>query len=206
MENVTRWTARGALMVSLGALAISAWSAGCGSNERAEPRREPAPEARVAEPTAPPPAGSVEPSSPRPAAPDPVRAAPRPAGELSVRRLAVTHAIEQREPVAAPTIQAGEPLIAFLDLKNPGEATHVVVTFERDGAEPVGHVELRVPANASRWRTWARTGQVKQPGAWEVVVRDPGGKELARSRFEAEAGGGPKDALIVPVTHARRNP
>ncbi len=76
-------------------------------------------------------------------------------------------------------------MIAFVELVNRGDDDgSVVVTFEHEGIEPVGHVHLKVPANSRRWRTWARTRMIKKPGSWQAVVRTPDGKELARQSFE----------------------
>jgi hypothetical protein len=105
---------------------------------------------------------------------------------VTIKRLVVTNAIEDREPTQVSGLALGDaPVIAFVELVNAGdEDGAVVVTFEHDGIEPVGHVNLRVPAHSRRWRTWARTRMIKKPGSWQAVVRTPDGKELARESFQ----------------------
>ncbi|MBZ0121540.1 MAG: DUF2914 domain-containing protein, partial [Sandaracinaceae bacterium] len=58
------------------------------------------------------------------------------------------------------------------------------VTFEPERGEAVGHVGLRVPASASRWRTWAYSRNVSRPGRWQAVVRDAEGRVIARRAFD----------------------
>lgn len=103
---------------------------------------------------------------------------------LIVKRLVVTQSIEQREPAAASELTlSDEPLYAFIEVVNPTEtAEHVFVTFEQAG-KSVGHVKLEVPAKSSRWRTWGKTRQVKQPGEWVAVVKTEDGRELSRKSF-----------------------
>jgi hypothetical protein len=64
----------------------------------------------------------------------------------------------------------------------------VRITFERqrEGAKgkTTGHVELAIPASSSRWRTWAKTQLIDEPGQWAAVLRDERGHELARTPFE----------------------
>ncbi|UJR82201.1 DUF2914 domain-containing protein [Sandaracinus amylolyticus] len=111
-------------------------------------------------------------------------------GELRVRRLVLTRGIEGREPIdeidELALDERLERVYAFLDLANDGDdAAALVVTFEREGGDEVtGHVELEVPANVGRWRTWAFTRHVDREGTWRVVVRDDGGRELASHTFE----------------------
>ncbi len=106
------------------------------------------------------------------------------AGALKVKRLVVTTAIEEREPLPVTEFKAGSELVyAFVELMNEGDEQGIVITFERVGKQ-VGHVELGVPANQTRWRTWGRTRNIKQPGDWEAVVRTKDGDELARTRFQ----------------------
>lgn len=108
------------------------------------------------------------------------------ASQLTIKRLVVTTGIEQREPVSVSHFAAGADVVyAFVELENAGEAEQdIVITFERLGGRKVGHVELNVPANQPRWRTWGRTQNIKQAGQWDAVVRDMAGNELARTRFE----------------------
>lgn len=206
-DRFARTTALAALALS--SLAVAASSTGCDRGSHDQATREPsraAPASPAAatppvagpgqrgEPAAAPPAPQAK-SDNSPAAtstPAPVIAAPEVKrassadGALELRRLVVTRAIENREPVATSEFHAdGEPILAFLDLKNPEDAAAaVVVTFEHESGETVGHVSLEIPAKSSRWRTWARTRLIKKTGAWAAVVRTSDGKELARQDFE----------------------
>jgi hypothetical protein len=104
---------------------------------------------------------------------------------VAVRRLVVTHAVRDREPIAPAELVTGIPVLAFVELANEGAVErNVVVTFERDGRPAVGHVRLHVPAGSPRFRTWARTHNLGESGTWEAVVRGDDGKELGRQPFE----------------------
>jgi hypothetical protein len=71
-----------------------------------------------------------------------------------------------------------------MELRNPStEGQQVVVTFEHATGTKVGHVELKVPAEVPRWRTWAKTARVNKSGDWDAVVSSPEGVELARTPF-----------------------
>ena len=67
------------------------------------------------------------------------------------------------------SVELGElPLFAFAELANGGEAEQIVITFEREGSsETVGHVELAVPAETQRWRTWGKTNLISQARSLE---------------------------------------
>jgi hypothetical protein len=105
--------------------------------------------------------------------------------QVSVRRLVVTHAVNEREPIEPAELVSGTPITAFVELGNEdGVERNVTVTFERDGRPKVGHVKLHVPAKSPRFRTWARTRNVTEPGTWEAVITSDDGKELGRQPFE----------------------
>ena len=107
------------------------------------------------------------------------------ADKVTVRRLVVTHAVREHEPIDPPELIKGTPVLAFVELANlDGIERNVVVTFEREGRPPVGYVNLRVPADSPRYRTWARTHNLTAPGTWEAVIRSDDGKELGRQPFE----------------------
>jgi Protein of unknown function (DUF2914) len=108
--------------------------------------------------------------------------------EVRVKRLVVTRAIDQREPVQTASFSpSDEPVFAFVELDNPSsDAGEVVVTFEHEGGKSVGHVRLEVPAKNKRWRTWGRTRFIREAGTWSAVVRTPDGTELARKSFEVQ--------------------
>ena len=109
---------------------------------------------------------------------------------LVTHRELIASAIEAREPVLAESVSVSQaPLFAFAELENAGNsAQRVRVTFERQGegakGKSVGHVELAIPASSARWRTWAKTQLVDEPGQWAAVLRDEQGHELARTPFE----------------------
>lgn len=108
---------------------------------------------------------------------------------LGIKRLVVTHAIADREPVPAASISAGAgQVFAFIEAKNEGDDSgQIVVTFEHSTGERVGFVKLDIPKQSSRWRTWARSANVKKSGNWTAVVRDASGAELARQAFEVQS-------------------
>jgi hypothetical protein len=123
-------------------------------------------------------------------APEPVREetpAPGP-GRPSARRLIVTHAIEDREPVddleVVDDLSRGDRLYAFVELANAGDATEVDVVFRHESGLSVGHVALALPAHVRRHRTWAYSTRVEEPGNWTAVVRDRDGRTLAVTSFE----------------------
>ncbi len=108
---------------------------------------------------------------------------------LEVKRLVVTTAIEKREPVEVTSFTANAGAVyAFIELANPDSTEQgIVVTFEHESGKRVGFIELSVPADSSRWRTWGRTGQIKKPGKWTAVISDKSGQELSRQDFEVGA-------------------
>jgi len=109
-------------------------------------------------------------------------------GPLRVRRLIVSTGVRDHEPTgAADVFEVGGQarVYAFVDAANAtGEDAALEVTFEPESGESTGHVSLDVPAGAPRWRTWAYTRHVYEPGRWHVVVRAPDGRELARRAFD----------------------
>ena len=104
---------------------------------------------------------------------------------LKIKRLVVTQAVEDREPVAVTDVVDSEtPVIAFLEVASGStEDQQVVVTFEHETGDRVGLVNLSVPGNKPRWRTWGRTYNVNRDGRWTAVVRDSRGEELGRTEF-----------------------
>lgn len=104
---------------------------------------------------------------------------------LRIKRLVVTQAVEDREPVTVTDVVDSEtPIIAFLEVASGSvEEQQVVVTFEHEEGHSVGLVNLSVPGNKPRWRTWGRTYNIKQDGRWTAVVRDSQGEELGRTKF-----------------------
>jgi hypothetical protein len=106
---------------------------------------------------------------------------------MSVKRLVLSRTVKGREPgVALAQVAAGsDQLYAFVEVDNRSiDDGAIVISFEKKGTQ-TGNIELKVPANQTRWRTWGWTRGVREPGQWSVVVRSAGGRELARTAFEA---------------------
>jgi len=188
-----RWIVAVTLGLSLAAMACS---------RREEPSgvtREPLARATAVVPVAAAPASSAVAAAPEPKAVEKIPALEREpkrapkveptltGAALAVKRLVVTRSIEQREPVVADQLSAGdEPLYAFVEVANPtGVAQGIVISFESAG-KSVGHIKLEVPAKNGRWRTWGKTRQVTRGGDWVAVVKTSDGKELGRTRFVLE--------------------
>jgi len=218
MERSTRWTAWTALATSACALGLGIWSIGCEKDASAETKPAAAMKsvANAPDPAAKSEAEKAKAKSDSPstgdegkgkAASDEPSAGPEavvgkeskgdpaqpnePAADvrLKVKRLVVTHEVEQREPVKVDTLSTGKQVVAFVELANDGsDAGEVEITFVQEGKPAVGHIKLEVPAEKPRWRTWGRTRQVQSPGEWEAVVRTADGTELARTKFVVGEG------------------
>ncbi|RLB48802.1 MAG: hypothetical protein DRJ42_22430 [Deltaproteobacteria bacterium] len=109
---------------------------------------------------------------------------------LTLRRFALSRSVEGREPIDAafsfPLEEA--PLYAFVDIANStDEERSVRVVFESPSGERMGMVDLGVPSEVGRWRTWAYSRMITEPGAWEATVETDGGELLGRISFEIEA-------------------
>jgi hypothetical protein len=101
-----------------------------------------------------------------------------------LRRLVVSNGIKDKEPLPFTLLKANEPVVAFLELANHNaEASLVRVIFQHESGLEVGFVELAVPADTTRWRTWAQTGMVKHAGKWTAIVRGVDGSELGQKGF-----------------------
>lgn len=126
-----------------------------------------------------------------------------------VKRLVLATDVENREPLALDgAAQLGEPLVAFVEAVHPGAApATVVVTFEHSSGQKVGFVELEVPGESPRYRTWARTRNIKKPGEWQAVVRLEDGSELARQSFTvAGSPAQPTDPVKAPSAKPAAEP
>ena len=203
--NTARYTSATALLLSAAALAMSSWALGCrdaqttaeaesvgrgqqesvgGASEKA--RKSPAPTEK-ASPRAK--APEAEPKSAAAPEPEPPRQTPVVLGQLKMKRLVVTHAIEKREPVETKALRAnGDPIYAFVEMENLGaDEAGIVITFEHSGGREVGHVKLGIPGKQRRWRTWGRTRNIRDAGEWTAVVRSADGQEIARAPFEVRS-------------------
>jgi len=106
---------------------------------------------------------------------------------LTLQRFALSRAVEGREPVDPSTMfsATNERLYAFVDGRNDSDIDReIVVTFERQGHIVTGDVFLMIPAHQPRWRTWAYSRYVTEPGSWAAIVRTPEGELLGRLEFE----------------------
>lgn len=108
-------------------------------------------------------------------------------GMLAVSRIALSRSIENREPVDPGLLfeAAEEKLFAFVELSNDDDVERsVFVTFKHVSGFTAGDVELEVPSNSPRWRTWAFSRNVQLPGAWTLVIEDEDGNPLDALDFE----------------------
>jgi hypothetical protein len=187
-------------------LVLALLLSGCGESTAQAPATSPEPSAAMSAPGSeaePPadsaagaeasrPAGSEERGAARTATATAVRASSTPttssASGLTVRRLVVARDVEAREPVGADTRfnLNGEPLYAFLEMASTStDAQEILVTFEHEDGTSVGHVELEIPSNVPRWRTWALSHNVTRAGEWRAVVRTAEGEIIGEATFEA---------------------
>jgi hypothetical protein len=110
---------------------------------------------------------------------------------LSIQRLVTAPDVEHREPVAASSVfgHHDEKVVAFVELSNGSEEDKsVLVHFIGPEGRVSGGIELRVPAQSPRWRTWAYTRNAKKPGLWRVEIRSLDGTLLGALPFEVEPG------------------
>lgn len=133
----------------------------------------------------------VEPTMEEPAQ-DPAPVAEAASADIEVRRIIATTGIENREPVEArERFDVGElenngRVYAFFDVRNESDAdAHLNVVFVSPSGRAHGQVELTVPANARRWRTWAYT-RALATGTWDIELRAADGTVLSETRFEVQ--------------------
>ncbi|MEM7435721.1 MAG: DUF2914 domain-containing protein [Myxococcota bacterium] len=109
---------------------------------------------------------------------------------LVVQRLMTAPSIEAREPVAPTSFFVHEEkVVAFLDVANASEADKTLtVFFIAPSGKATGGVELSIPANKPRWRTWAYTEHTDEVGLWRVEVRSESGSLVAAVPFEVSGG------------------
>ncbi len=115
-------------------------------------------------------------------------------GELGVQRLAISREIRNREPVDAGLMFTAEDekLFAFVEASNAGDSDRAIfVTFRHESGHTAGLVELEIPADSPRWRTWAFSRNVQLPGLWTLLIEDEDGQVLDSVDFElAETSSG----------------
>ena len=108
---------------------------------------------------------------------------------LKLKRIVVTHKIENREPTASGDFKlSNAPVYAFVELENSAkDARNIRVLFQNEDTKAtVGHVKLTVPAAQARFRTWGNTRMIRDPGHWVAVVSTVDGVELGRAPFEVK--------------------
>ena len=108
---------------------------------------------------------------------------------LKLKRVVVTHKIENHEPTPGDDFTLGSaPVYAFVELDNSSGAERTIrVMFENEDTKAtVGHVKLSVPANQPRFRTWGNTRLIRDPGHWVAIVSTADGVELGRAPFEVK--------------------
>ena len=108
---------------------------------------------------------------------------------ITIKRLITAPAVEHREPVAASSVFGGqdETVYAFVDVSNESEEEKTLLVHFIGPQEQVGGgIELRIPPDVPRWRTWAYTKHAKKPGLWRVEIRGVDGTLLGALPFEVE--------------------
>ncbi len=108
---------------------------------------------------------------------------------LKLKRLVVTHEIENREPrLGTDFALDSAPVYAFVELENTGsEARAIRILFQNEDTKAtVGHVKLSVPGSQLRFRTWGNTRMIRDPGHWVAVVSTADGVELGRAPFDVK--------------------
>ncbi len=110
---------------------------------------------------------------------------------LTIERLITAPEVERREPVAATSVfgHHDERVYAFVEVSNTSEEDKsVLVHFVGPEGQVSGGIELRIPAAAPRWRTWAYTRHATKPGLWRVEIRSKDGTLIGALPFEVEPG------------------
>lgn len=135
----------------------------------------------------------VEPIIEVPSIQEPAPIAEADSGDIEVRRILATTAIENREPVdprelfALEELEESGRIYAFFDVRNDSDVdAHLNAVFISPTGQGHGQVELTIPAGARRWRTWAFT-RALATGTWDVELRAADGTVLAERRFGVEA-------------------
>lgn len=110
---------------------------------------------------------------------------------LTIQRLVTASEVERREPVAASAVfgDHDEKVYAFVEVTNESdEDKTLLVHFIGPDGQVSGGIELRIPAEAPRWRTWAYTRNATKTGLWRVELRSEDGTLLGALPFEVESG------------------
>jgi hypothetical protein len=94
---------------------------------------------------------------------------------FSIKRMAISRSIEDREPVASGDFfsSAAEELFCFLDARNIEQDATVSFIWYHENRE-LARVELPLQ-KGSRWRTWSSKKINGLKGAWKVELQDSSG-------------------------------
>lgn len=105
-----------------------------------------------------------------------------------VRRFVIASAVDGREPVKLAQGTVDQPVVAFVEMRNlRAEDSKIVVTFEHESGKKVGFIQLAIPKESPRYRTWGRTHNIRDAGKWTAIVATEGGQELARESFSVSS-------------------
>ena len=108
---------------------------------------------------------------------------------LHLSRMVIARGIEEREPLDSGTrfeVTNDGRIYAYIEVANP-DAVEDEVEVKWVQAESPDEVISRVNVNVGphpRWRTWAYTSLIREPGQYLAVVTDSEGRLIARAPFE----------------------
>jgi hypothetical protein len=108
---------------------------------------------------------------------------------ITIHRLVTATGVDKREPVAPSTFFGPHDarIYAFVEASNESHEEEILtVHFIGSDGQVSGGIELRIPAEAPRWRTWAFTEHAKEPGLWRVEIRSSDGSLVGALPFEVE--------------------
>jgi hypothetical protein len=151
----------------------------------------PAQPASIAEPVTAPQDPKQEPPVEISHAPEPTLSFDRPldAKDVVLDRFVLAKDIAGREPVEESDhfTSDTDKIFAFVQLANTDAPYAFTVHFEPvDGPSSLYGVKLDVPT-AARWRTWAWTKLVHEPGKYRAVLRTLEGEEIGAREFTVDA-------------------
>lgn len=122
---------------------------------------------------------------------------PLEAKDVVVDRFVLATDVAGREPVGESDHFASDTpkLFAFVQLANKDAPYAFTVHFEPvDGPPALYGVKLDVPS-APRWRTWAWTKLIHEPGKYRAVLRTLEGEEIVAREFTVDE---PSDQAQLP--------
>lgn len=109
---------------------------------------------------------------------------------LELTRITMARGVASYEPVEAGDrfTADGRLLYAYMQIINRESADQeVVIRYEREDGLLVGPVQLTVPPGTRGYRTFTRTGWVRQPGIWTVSVSSTDGNLLGETEFTIDS-------------------